>query len=285
VERYGPALDALAADAVGVNCSSGPYAAVNALEQLRKSTSKPLSLIPGAGWGRIYSPEYFARSVPGQELAIVGGCCGTTPEHIAALKGEHAPANRIVGQVTGIESSGPGAEPMLTIDAHGRSARELQQRLLELHECGHRRIVCRSRCRASDIDAVGLVHLAASLNRGEDLGGNPITPTQFSVGFAVNLDGDDLERAATAGAQFAITEPVFDVARFDALLQRSPIPVIATLRPVMDPRTADYLVNERGISIPQDVLDRIAAGEGEAVVRELAEALRPLASGLHVTFG
>jgi homocysteine S-methyltransferase len=95
-EIFGSKLDAWGADALGVNCSVGPKALLETLERLRAVTAKPLSVMPNAGLptevdGRtIYlcSPDYmanYARRYVQLGARIVGGCCGTTPEHIRAI--------------------------------------------------------------------------------------------------------------------------------------------------------------------------------------------------------
>jgi homocysteine S-methyltransferase len=98
-ETYGPWLDACGADVVGINCSVGPKATLETLEKLMTYTGKPTSAMPNAGHptkveGRnIYlsSPEYmaqYARRMLWAGVKIVGGCCGTTPEHIKSIKSE-----------------------------------------------------------------------------------------------------------------------------------------------------------------------------------------------------
>ena len=85
------------AGAVGVNCSTGPATALTAIEAMRGATSLPLVAMPNAGLPRavegrnIYlcSPEYmaeFARKAIAAGVQMVGGCCGTTPNHIRAMR-------------------------------------------------------------------------------------------------------------------------------------------------------------------------------------------------------
>ncbi|HNY41504.1 MAG TPA: bifunctional homocysteine S-methyltransferase/methylenetetrahydrofolate reductase [Bryobacteraceae bacterium] len=99
IETYARFLDDSPADVVGINCSVGPKATLEALERVMAYTKKPLSAMPNAGAptkveGRnIYlsSPEYmaqYARRMIWAGVKIVGGCCGTTPEHIKCIKGE-----------------------------------------------------------------------------------------------------------------------------------------------------------------------------------------------------
>ncbi len=98
-ETFTEKLCAWPADVIGCNCSVGPVAMLGAIERMAKVSSKPLSAQPNAGMPRnvegrnIYlcSPEYmsnYARSFLAAGARLVGGCCGTTPEHIRAMKSE-----------------------------------------------------------------------------------------------------------------------------------------------------------------------------------------------------
>jgi methionine synthase / methylenetetrahydrofolate reductase(NADPH) len=123
VESYTRQLDAWPCDVIGLNCSVGPKAMLDAVEVMAKVTSKPLSVMPNAGHpamveGRqIYlcSPEYmsqYARRFLWAGVRIVGGCCGTTPEHIKEIKGEVRslqPARSAASVVIGEPQSKPKA--------------------------------------------------------------------------------------------------------------------------------------------------------------------------------
>src|SRR3974390_1294472 len=96
-EHYGPQLQAWGADVVGCNCSVGPVAMLEAMERVRAVTTAPLSAQPNAGMPRsvegrnIYlcSPEYmaeYARRFVDVGVRLIGGCCGTTPDHIHVMK-------------------------------------------------------------------------------------------------------------------------------------------------------------------------------------------------------
>src|SRR5579875_1952527 len=97
-EEFARRLTAAGADAVGCNCSSGPEAVLAAVERMREATELPLVAMPNAGLPRnvegrhIYmgSPEYmgsFAQKFVRAGVSWVGGCCGTTPAHIRAMRG------------------------------------------------------------------------------------------------------------------------------------------------------------------------------------------------------
>ena len=96
-EEFGPALDARGATLIGVNCSVGPAPMLETIERLERATSRKLSAQPNAGRPRdiegrnIYlcSPEYmasYARRFIQRGVRLVGGCCGTTPEHIRQIR-------------------------------------------------------------------------------------------------------------------------------------------------------------------------------------------------------
>src|SRR5581483_5735078 len=96
-ETFVPRLEEWGANVIGCNCSVGPVAMLEAMERVRAATSLPLSAQPNAGIPRsvegrsIYlcSPEYmasYARKFVAAGVRLVGGCCGTTPEHIRSMK-------------------------------------------------------------------------------------------------------------------------------------------------------------------------------------------------------
>src|SRR5690606_21806732 len=92
----GPALVAAGASVVGINCSTGPSTVLEAVERLARAVDVPVAALPNAGLPRevdgrkmyVASPEYVgehARRMVEAGARFVGGCCGTTPEHIAAI--------------------------------------------------------------------------------------------------------------------------------------------------------------------------------------------------------
>jgi methionine synthase I (cobalamin-dependent)/5,10-methylenetetrahydrofolate reductase len=111
-ESFGPALAASGADVVGVNCSTGPAEVLGVIERLARVVSIPISGQPNAGIPRdlgdrklyVASPEYvgtYARRMVEAGARFVGGCCGTTPEHIASVA-------RFVKSVTPVTRGGDG---------------------------------------------------------------------------------------------------------------------------------------------------------------------------------
>ena len=156
-----------------------------------------------------------------------------------------------------------------------------------------------------DNDSIGLTNLVFRLNHGLDPGGNPIgDPTAFVIGVGVNPAAVDPERElkrfawkVDAGAEFAITQPVFDPAQLEGFLRRVEgfrIPIVAGLWPLVSLRNAEFLANEvPGVSVPADILERMrlaqergkeaALAEGVAIAREMLARVRPLVQGAQVS--
>jgi methionine synthase / methylenetetrahydrofolate reductase(NADPH) len=137
-----------------------------------------------------------------------------------------------------------------------------------------------------DIDSIGLTNLVSRLNRGLDPGGNPLgAPTRFVVGVGVNPAAPDLDRElrrfawkVDAGAEFATTQPVFDLDQLDQFLARVEsfrVPIIAGIWPLVSLRNAEFLANEvPGVSVPKSVLDRMKAASARGKEAALAEGVR-----------
>ena len=156
-----------------------------------------------------------------------------------------------------------------------------------------------------DIDSIGLTNVVHGLNRGLDPGGGSIgAPTEFVVGVAVNQGAADQDREVSrfgykveAGADFAVTQPVFDVESLEQFLSKvdaGRIPIIAGIWPFISLRNAEYLANEvPGVIVPKSVVDRMrtaqqkgedaALDEGVTIALEAIEALRPLVRGFHIS--
>jgi methionine synthase / methylenetetrahydrofolate reductase(NADPH) len=154
-----------------------------------------------------------------------------------------------------------------------------------------------------DIDSIGLVNMVNRLNHGLDIGGNPIGgPTAFYIGVGVNPCAVDLdyelrrfEWKVEAGAEFAITQPTFDVDQLKNFLKRIEhcrIPVIAGIWPLVSYRNAEFLANEvPGVVVPKSVLKRMeritdkeaAREEGLAIARETLLEVRELVQGVQVS--
>jgi methionine synthase I (cobalamin-dependent)/5,10-methylenetetrahydrofolate reductase len=151
-----------------------------------------------------------------------------------------------------------------------------------------------------EVDSIGLSQVVSKLNRGEDFNGKGIdAPTSFFLGVAVNPSADDLETEADrfrqkieAGAQFAMTQALFDLAyldRFEELIGGWPVPLLLGIFYVRSYQLAVRLHNEvPGIVVPEDVQRRLdAAGpnagvEGLALARELYAQAEEKVAGVYI---
>src|ERR1700728_4875141 len=120
-ETFAPRLEEWGADVIGCNCSVGPVAMLDAIERVRAATSLPLAAQPNAGIPRsvggrnIYlcSPEYmasYARKFVAAGARLVGGCCGTTPDHIRVMKSALR-VGEARGKTSAAHASGAAAAP------------------------------------------------------------------------------------------------------------------------------------------------------------------------------
>lgn len=156
-----------------------------------------------------------------------------------------------------------------------------------------------------DIDSIGLTNMVSLLNRGLDLGGNPFgQPTTFTVGVGVNPGHLDLEYELgrfewklKAGAEYAITQPVFDVEQLEHFLARIEhfrVPVVAGIWPLLSWRNAQFMNNEvPGVSVPDLVMERMRIAsekskehglqEGVTIARETLQRVRDQVAGVQVS--
>src|SRR5271157_3919523 len=405
-EDFARALDEWGADLIGVNCSVGPAAVQETLERIAAVTEKRLSAQPNAGMPRtvagrnlyLCSPEYmasYARRFILTGARLVGGCCGTTPEHIKAIKtavrslspqrarvpvevmaqaGHTLPpvpvasrsrlAEKLVRQEfpvlvevvppkgcdatkevegaqylleQGIDAvnipDGSGAtarmsaltlaallqqragiEVLLHYSSRDRNVLAIQSDLLGAHALGVRNLLALTRdtpqystlleSDASEVDAIGLVNLLSNLNRGLDVGANPLgVQTGYLVGasinpYALNLEEElrRLQSKVEAGADFAVTQPVFQVEQLAKFLDRARsfaphLPVIAGIWPLTSFRNAEFMNNEvPGISVPPAVMERMRAAdsgerarqEGLKIAQETLLEIRSLVQGVQI---
>jgi methionine synthase / methylenetetrahydrofolate reductase(NADPH) len=406
-ETFAPRLEEWGADIIGCNCSVGPVAMLDAIERVRAATSLPLIAQPNAGIPRavegrnIYlcSPEYmasYARKFVAAGARIVGGCCGTTPEHIRVMKaglrvgeargkaaltqvtagGETptaAPAQPLEERsnlgaklargefVTMVEVVPPkgtdiskelegsrflksvgvdavnipdsprasarmsnqalsllvrrdaGIDPVLHYTCRDRNVLCIQSDLLGAAAVGIKNLICITgdppkmgnypdATAVFDVDAIGLVNIVHNLNRGLDIGGNPIgAGTGFVIGVGANPGLSDLdeevrrfEYKVKAGAEYAVTQPVFDIRLLETFLRRIEhcrIPVIAGIWPLVSVRNAEFMKNELRVSVPDSILERMARAqtpdaaraEGVVIAREMLLAVRHTVQGAQIS--
>jgi len=206
-----------------------------------------------------------------------------------------------------------GIETVLQFSCRDRTLLGMQSDLLGAHAMGIRNVVAvtgKARTVADypdattvfDVDSVGLTNVITRLNQGLDIAGQGIgAPAAFHLGVRVNPGAEDLdaevkrfEYKVEAGAEFAITRPVFDAATFERLHKRiasAKIPILVGVWPFENVIDAEFMANEvPGIRVPDQVLDRMrsarsddeASAQGIAIARETLVAVRGLVQGVHI---
>jgi homocysteine S-methyltransferase len=153
-----------------------------------------------------------------------------------------------------------------------------------------------------DVDSIGLIRIIDHLNHGCDLAGNLIGPAlAFHTGCGADPSKPDVEKEvrrleakARAGAEYVMTQPVYDprtLERFCGLVRHIDLPLLVGILPLYSHRNAEFLHNEvPGMSIPDDIRERMRkAGSGEkaqlegvAIAQEATLAARELGQGVYI---
>jgi len=153
-----------------------------------------------------------------------------------------------------------------------------------------------------DVDAIGLVNIVRNLNCGLDIGGNPIgAGTSFVIGVGANPGVPNIDEEirrfefkVEAGAEYAVTQPVFDLTLLENFLRKIEhfrIPVLAGIWPLVSARNAEFMKNELRVSVPDSILERMskaktpeaAREEGVHIAREMLLAVRGMVQGAQIS--
>jgi len=206
-----------------------------------------------------------------------------------------------------------GIETVLHYTCRDRNILSIQSDLLGASSIGLRNILCLTgdppklgnypdATAVFDVDAIGLVNLVRRLNHGLDIGSNSIAAsTNFTIGVAANPGVPDIDQElrrfaykVEAGAEYAITQPVFDLHLLEEFLERIAefrIPVIAGIWPLTSLRNAEFMKNDLRVSMPEEIMLRMAQAdtpdaarlEGIKIAQEMLEAVRPMVQGVQVS--
>ena len=249
-----------------------------------------------------------AKEIAGAKLCKDAGIdCINVPD------GPRASA-RLSAQVTcQLIQQHAGIEAVLHFCCRDRNILSIQSELLGAHAGGLRNLICITgdpprmgtypdATAVFDVDSIGLIRIANNLNQGLDLGGNPMgSQTSLLIGAGANpgsLHIDEelrrVEKKVEAGAEYFVTQPVFDLRLLEAFLERTAqfkIPVIAGIWPLTSLRNAEFMVNELRVPVPEEYMDRMrgadtaeaARAAGIAIAREMVERVRPLTAGVQLS--
>jgi methionine synthase / methylenetetrahydrofolate reductase(NADPH) len=206
-----------------------------------------------------------------------------------------------------------GIETVLHYTCRDRNVLSIQSDLLGASSIGLKNILCLTgdppkmgnypdATAVFDVDAIGLVNIVRGLNHGLDIGRNSIgESTGFTMSVAANPGVPDIDHEirrfaykVEAGAEFCITQPVFDLRLLEEFLKRIEgfrIPVIAGIWPLTSLRNAEFMKNDLRVSVPDETIARMGAqtskegafAEGVAIAREMVAAVRGSVQGVQVS--
>jgi methionine synthase I (cobalamin-dependent)/5,10-methylenetetrahydrofolate reductase len=204
-------------------------------------------------------------------------------------------------------------EAVLHFCCRDRNILGIQSELLGAHAVGVRNLICITgdpprmgtypdATAVFDVDAIGLTNIVNNLNHGLDIGGNPTgSQTALLIGVganpgALNLDEEvrRLEWKAQAGAEYIVTQPVFDLDLLERFLKRTEaikLPVICGIWPLTSYRNAEFMVNELRVPVPEHYMGRMrqvdnaekARQEGVAIAQEMVGRVRQMVAGVQLS--
>ena len=206
-----------------------------------------------------------------------------------------------------------GIETLLHYTCRDRNVLSIQSDLLGASSIGLKNVLCLTgdppklgnypdATAVFDVDAIGLVNIVKNLNYGLDIGKNSIgESTGFTIAVAANPGVPDMDQEirrfaykVEAGAEYAITQPVFDMRLLEEFLKRIEgfrIPVVAGIWPLTSFRNAEFMKNDLRVSMPEEIMARMAAAaspeaaraEGLKIAQEMLAEARPMVQGVQVS--
>jgi homocysteine S-methyltransferase len=207
-----------------------------------------------------------------------------------------------------------GIEPVLHFACRDRNVIGMQSDLLGAWALGVRNLIAITgdppklgnypdATAVFDVDAIGLTNLIKRLNHGLDLAGNPIgNPTGFFIGVgfnpgAINLDEElrRLDWKIEAGAEYIVTQPVFDIRILERAMKRIEhvkLPLLCGIWPLVSYRNAEFMNNEvPGASVPPEIMERMRRtttkeegfAEGVKIAKETFERVRNEVAGVQLS--
>lgn len=248
-----------------------------------------------------------------REIAGARLCAEHGIDAINVPDGPRASA-RLSTQVTcQLIQQGAGIEAVNHFCCRDRNILGIQSELLGVHSAGVRNLICitgdpprmgmcPSATAVFDVDSIGLVNIVRNLNRGLDIGGNPMgSQTALLIGVGANPGAPNLDEEISrfrwkvdAGAEFVVTQPVFDLRLLEEFLRRIEdvkIPVVCGVWPLTSFRNAEFMANELRVPVPDDFMARMrradsgerARQEGVAIAQEMVAGVRPLVQGVQLS--
>jgi homocysteine S-methyltransferase len=249
-----------------------------------------------------------AREIAGAKL-----CADHGIDAINVPDGPRASA-RMSAQVTcQLIQQQAGIEAVLHFCCRDRNILSIQSELLGAHTAGVRNLICITgdpprmglypdATAVFDVDAIGLVNIVRNLNHGLDIGGNPMgSQTALLIGVGANPGAPNMDEEirrfewkVEAGAEYVVTQPVFDLDLLEGFLKRIEhvkIPVVCGIWPLTSYRNAEFMVNELRVPVPEPFMERMrrvdnaekAREEGVAIAREMVSRVSRMVEGVQLS--
>jgi homocysteine S-methyltransferase len=291
-----------------------PQAKVHALAAVPMAQKSKLGAKLAAGKFVSFVEILPPRGVDAKlEIAGARRCAEAGIDCINVPDGPRASA-RMSAQVTcQLIQQQAGIEAVNHFCCRDRNILGIQSELLGAHAAGVRNLICITgdpprmglypdATAVFDVDAIGLVNIVNNLNHGLDIGGNPMgSQTAMLIGVganpgALNMDEEirRLDWKVEAGAEYIVTQPVFDLDLLEAFLKRTAhikIPVICGIWPLTSYRNAEFMVNELRVPVPAHFMERMQAvdnaekarEEGVHIAREMVVRVRGMVQGVQLS--
>jgi methionine synthase I (cobalamin-dependent)/5,10-methylenetetrahydrofolate reductase len=252
----------------------------NLAKKLRKKFVISIEMTPPRG------PDYSRVIVGAKRIKAAGVDAVNIPD------GPRASARMSSWALASILESRVGVETILHYTCRDRNILGMQSDLLGIHALGLRNLLIitgdppklgdyPTATAVFDVDSIGLVHIVSNLNRGTDLADNPIgSETSFHIGVGANAGAISFEEEISrlrekieSGAEYILTQPVFDIGLLERLLERIKeyeIPVMGGILPLASYRNAEFLNNEvPGMSVPKAIRDRLERAKSGEDARKI----------------
>jgi len=290
-----------------------PTVAKEALPPIPREAKSPLARKLGRKFVVSVELDPPKGADPGRILERAQHCKDTEIDAVNVADGPRASARMSAQSMCVLMQTKVGIDTILHYTCRDRNLLGIQSDLLGAYALGLRNILAITgdppklgdypdATAVYDVDSIGLIRIMDHLNHGRDLAGNAIgPPLRIHIGCGADPSKPDLEKEVRrleekikAGAEYVMTQPVYDprtVERFLGMIRHLDRPVLIGILPLYSHKNAEFLHNEvPGMTIPEDIRERMRkAGSGEAaqaegvsIAQEALMAVRDLVQGAYV---
>jgi len=290
-----------------------PVAAKEALPPILREEKSPLAKRLGKKFVVSVELDPPKGADPGRIIDRAQYCKENEIDAINVADGPRASARMSAQSLCVLMQTKVGVDTILHYTCRDRNLLGIQSDLLGAYALGLRNILAITgdppklgdypdATAVYDVDSIGLIRIMDHLNHGRDLAGNAIgPPLGIHIGCGADPSKPDLEKEVRrleekvkAGAEYVMTQPVYDprtVETFLGMIRHLQVPVLIGILPLYSHKNAEFLHNEvPGMTIPEDIRERMrAAGSGDGaqaegvrIAQEALLAVRDLVQGAYV---